>query len=634
MIRTCERCPVKDQCRHYYNQRFSFIKSYINNIDVNEFCQSIHLCSTSLIVVRTDQCSKCVESFQSRKIGVSQGIVRITSYFDDICQSFAGKQCQVFIKQIQQSLEKSIDNVHPREMCRSIGFCSTMNNLKEKNFDIYEKYWEDEIEENICSILGPFEMLCRQMVRGQRKLIETVKINYNIRDLMQIGEKGIRSKFFTAAFLGKLRNDRRVVLLCFLYSAECKRDQCQCCVNEVGEKKESMKSIGDRTISIFIRSCDYCPEKDQCKNYVQQFQTQFDSYIANIDSKQVCVRLGFCQISTLCRNMGIFQQSCEEALSSFTRLFQDDRSTLERHLSHTSVVVLPTKSENKDETTILYDSNSTCILCEYAMNILSNYVHRQSTEKEIEQSLERVCNEMPSTIKSQCHDLIDNYGPAIIATLVREFDPLTICRKLNLCTKQMKVNVSGLTRTSVAACGICDYVSTYVNFALKRDSSERSLQHALSTVCLHLSNEQHSLCQMFVELFGPHIRKLDLELGNNFCKQLTICQTWKDEKNMVKPSMGQPSIIHVPLKNVESNEDNDKLKHRIMKNLDDTVECVLCRYVVSYLDAILKTNKSEAAIEDALEKVCSIVPSECEYSNEVFSRDYLFFFLRERKNSM
>jgi saposin len=34
----------------------------------------------------------------------------------------------------------------------------------------------------------------------------------------------------------------------------------------------------------------------------------------------------------------------------------------------------------------------------------------------------------------------------------------------------------------------------------------------------------------------------------------------------------------------------------------------LCKYVVNYVDAVIQTNKTEAAIEAALEKVCGILP--------------------------
>ncbi len=45
-----------------------------------------------------------------------------------------------------------------------------------------------------------------------------------------------------------------------------------------------------------------------------------------------------------------------------------------------------------------------------------------------------------------------------------------------------------------------------------------------------------------------------------------------------------------------------------VKAVDASVECTLCKYVVSYVDAVIQTNKSEAAIDSALEKVCTILP--------------------------
>jgi saposin len=40
----------------------------------------------------------------------------------------------------------------------------------------------------------------------------------------------------------------------------------------------------------------------------------------------------------------------------------------------------------------------------------------------------------------------------------------------------------------------------------------------------------------------------------------------------------------------------------------NSVECSVCKYVVSYVDHVIQDNKTEAAIEAALEKVCTILP--------------------------
>jgi hypothetical protein len=40
----------------------------------------------------------------------------------------------------------------------------------------------------------------------------------------------------------------------------------------------------------------------------------------------------------------------------------------------------------------------------------------------------------------------------------------------------------------------------------------------------------------------------------------------------------------------------------------NSVECSVCKYVVSYVAHVIEDNKTEAAIESALEKVCTILP--------------------------
>jgi saposin len=38
------------------------------------------------------------------------------------------------------------------------------------------------------------------------------------------------------------------------------------------------------------------------------------------------------------------------------------------------------------------------------------------------------------------------------------------------------------------------------------------------------------------------------------------------------------------------------------------VECAICKFIVSYVDTVIANNKSEAAVEAALDKVCTILP--------------------------
>ncbi len=52
------------------------------------------------------------------------------------------------------------------------------------------------------------------------------------------------------------------------------------------------------------------------------------------------------------------------------------------------------------------------------------------------------------------------------------------------------------------------------------------------------------------------------------------------------------------------------------------VECSLCKFIVGYVDNVIKNNKSEAAIEAALEKVCTILPKALNSSCVQFVETY------------
>jgi len=595
LLRTCQHCSAKEQCEKYYNQRFESLETYLNNFNIEQFCQNVRLCSTSnVIMIDSDQCSTCIQRLDNRRNSLSQTVNRLADYFTEICRQFAPKQCQVFVQQIQTSIQQSIDDFDVNKTCHTIGFCSIDSEMK---FDVYEKQLIANLEKNFCEYLGPFQSLCKQTLQGNRKQIQTAKINFNIKDLMQIGEQfsnGLTRNFLSAANL-----------------AECNRDKCQCCIDRVNQKKDCWKTFGDKLFDSFSQTCAYCPAKQQCQQYWQTSQTQFDSYINDIDSKQICTRLGYCNASTLCSNMGIFQQACEDALNTFTQSIDKDREQFEKHLPHTSIVVLPT-DDNESELT--KDSNSTCILCEYVMSILSNYIRQNSTEQEIEQALEKVCNQMPRTLQQQCHELVENYGPPVIAVLIEDFDLKVVCRKLNLCTKQMKVDLTHVNKPSTTACSVCDYVSTYIDFTLKRDPSEKSLQHGLATVCTHLSQTEQQQCQTLLQLFSPNIRQMNLALGKNFCQQLPICQA----DNTIQPAI----IDRLPSQQPSLTKDEQDLKKKIDENLDETPQCMLCHYVITYLDAIIKTNKSEEAIEAALGKVCTILPKKERAQCEQFVKTY------------
>lgn len=198
MIQACERCPVKDKCQDHYNKLYEAVKAYVNSIDADQFCQSLHFCSSRPLIQQLNgnnnkgpQCDKCIQRLDERKQVLRQGIERMTNYLSTLCQRFELKQCQVFLQQLQDYSDTTINTWNTQDICTHIGFCSTTDksdHTDEPSFDQYEKYLKDELETTICTQLGPFQAWCKQILNGNREQVLTVKINDNLRDLMQIGQ--------------------------------------------------------------------------------------------------------------------------------------------------------------------------------------------------------------------------------------------------------------------------------------------------------------------------------------------------------------------------------------------------------------------------------------------------------------
>ncbi|CAF1045581.1 unnamed protein product [Rotaria magnacalcarata] len=203
--------------------------------------------------------------------------------------------------------------------------------------------------------------------------------------------------------------------------------------------------------------------------------------------------------------------------------------------------------------------NQTCVLCEFVMHILQTFATANSSAQELAQILEDVCQAMPAALKDECKAFIEQYGIDLIVLLLRDFDPDKACQLVKLCPKPK--DVAFLTKPNQSACGLCDYVSTYL-----------SAGYPIENVCTHFSTDKNikQQCEILAHIYKP-----------NFCSQLPVCK----EDVVIQP-----------------------VEQSIQTTIQST-ECSLCKFVISYIDTIIQNNRSEAAILAALEKVCTILPA-------------------------
>lgn len=85
--------------------------------------------------------------------------------------------------------------------------------------------------------------------------------------------------------------------------------------------------------------------------------------------------------------------------------------------------------------------SSACVLCEYGMTILEQYLLNNRSIDMVERGIQMICSYMPETIADKCEDFVDQYGDQIIHLIAElELDPRQVCAEIQLCEQQQQIS--------------------------------------------------------------------------------------------------------------------------------------------------------------------------------------------------
>ncbi|BFZ17741.1 hypothetical protein BsWGS_20780 [Bradybaena similaris] len=238
-------------------------------------------------------------------------------------------------------------------------------------------------------------------------------------------------------------------------------------------------------------------------------------------------------------------------------------------------------------------SGVSCAVCEFAMQKLDIYLADKKTEAEIQAALGKVCDLLPVTIKSECDQLLQEYGQLITELLVHQLDPKKICTYLGQCKAhpqlaapilKMAAPVTKVGKQKTELCALCESVTLYLENILKQNPTQVEIAAALGRVCDLLPEAQKKPCvQLLPMITGFVIDLIELELPPKLvCKLIKVCVD--DEVTVPKSQKPSSSLRKGEL-------------------------CPLCLMVCEGVYGILEKNNTKEAIVSALDKVCDVLPS-------------------------
>nr|QIQ54702.1 capsule gland specific secretory protein [Reishia bronni] len=242
-------------------------------------------------------------------------------------------------------------------------------------------------------------------------------------------------------------------------------------------------------------------------------------------------------------------------------------------------------------------------------------------------------------LRKECKTLVTDFLPEIFKLINSDLDPSSVVTVLGLCKPQEEkatgkkhivameqgqnqvfrvhegkpVAEEGQGEKGKSAekekvgesveCETCKVVVTAVDDLLSSNASEAAIQNALDGICQRLPSSISIQCKSFVDEYTAMVVKLLVqELDpHQICLDLELCQSSQAEWTAPSASAGPA--------------------------------CLMCEMVVGEVETLIKENKTEKAIEDALDKVCSLLPpsisTECTSIINVYAPTIIRFLLQE-----
>lgn len=310
--------------------------------------------------------------------------------------------------------------------------------------------------------------------------------------------------------------------------------------------------------------------------------------------------------------------------------------------------------EVKVQETRVSAANTTCVLCEFVINVLTKFINENSTEPEVEKWLEYVCNSvMPSSIKSECSAFVAEFGPVIIPLIVQEIQPSKVCSFIKICPKQSELSnmvsqvgknrftdeehlfrhrtrelaqkQNGQTLKTEIPCAVCQFTIQYLFHQFNVDKTEKSIEVGIQNVCNFTPKTYKQHCEALVSKYGVKLIDFMTKYSEplNVCHSISMCPAEEVEAEAKKQE--KPIEIELvdlkPAVKVEHRKvffDNDEK----VEAKNGSIECSLCIYAANIIETKLKDNKTEQEIVKELELVCNLFPASLRDQCTAFMNEY------------
>lgn len=316
--------------------------------------------------------------------------------------------------------------------------------------------------------------------------------------------------------------------------------------------------------------------------------------------------------------------------------------------------------------TVFVDNSEECSYCNKHKDTISNKMLSFSSN-DLLNILFNMCGKMNS-YSDACSSIVANNIENIHQMIKELFVQKDMCQTTGFCRKSEQVSVEIVPKSNDKKlmrktgediqCEFCEALVVHLRDILVSNTTESQFKQVLTSLCklsgsfaeecLSLANEYYDVAYSFL------LNELDPKAT---CTVLTLCDSMKDagvkQHGLFSYIKYQPASSNVkateltPAKKISELSENEsavevvkavelvpaKTTSQSSENVSNNPGCILCEFVLREIVSDLQNATIEAEVKQALESVCSKLPSaiedQCKTLVETYGDAILFLVVQE-----
>nr|XP_006811583.1 PREDICTED: prosaposin-like [Saccoglossus kowalevskii] len=242
------------------------------------------------------------------------------------------------------------------------------------------------------------------------------------------------------------------------------------------------------------------------------------------------------------------------------------------------------------------ENDEVCDFCKEVIVTVRNLIANNATEQQITGFLKSACDLITDAeLKLMCNTAVTEYAQELFDLIISELDPEVVCTAMGLCQPAMSNKMPDMKPIlkkvpNADLCTECKTVITEAKQALADNKTREEILEVLEQLCQQLGPFEAE-CDDFMKQYIPQL----LDLLEAQLDPEVICQALGFCSSVMKKKLILPSIELTPAKK--------------MKNVDASVQCIVCEFAMQEIDKLITQNSSASEIISVVDKVCEILPS-------------------------